>query len=201
MSIHAKTFDQRTATDTARLIKRLSTVFVRPDPTMAEKLCAWLTDDHDRRLHEVQVEAPDDAASVQLVVEGRTRSLERLSMGQRRTAILLLLFTLEGRLLILAQPEDHLDQSFLFEDVVGLLRAQKGLADPIGRRQIIAATHNRTSRSSVTRNKSSCWRRRTTRSLSGLGPRSRPGEIFVRAILEGGAQAFRHRAEKHGGRA
>ncbi len=64
---------------------------------------------------------PADSVNIELVVDGTPRPLNRLSVGQRATAILLLLFALKGRPLILDQPEDDLDNRFVFEDIVPLL--------------------------------------------------------------------------------
>ena len=108
----------------------------------AERVHRWLIDDHSTRLRRLELLSPSDAVDVQLIVDGKEQSLATLSIGQRATAILLLLFALEGRLLILDQPEDDLDNRFVYEDIVTLLRDQKGLTVPSRRRQVIAATHN-----------------------------------------------------------
>lgn len=108
---------------------------------MAQRLVSWLMADEER-LFELETLIPPDAVHVELRVDGEFRPLDRLSMGQRATAILLLLFALQGRILVLDQPEDDLDNRFVYEDVVSILRDQKGLAGGEGRRQVIAATHN-----------------------------------------------------------
>ena len=64
------------------------------------------------------------------------RSLEQLSKGQRATALLLLLLGASDAPLIIDQPEDDLDNSFIYSGVVRHLRQLKG------KRQIIASTHN-----------------------------------------------------------
>jgi hypothetical protein len=64
------------------------------------------------------------------------RSLDDLSKGQRATALLLLLLGASSAPLVIDQPEDDLDNRFVYEGVVQRLRALKGL------RQIIASTHN-----------------------------------------------------------
>jgi ABC-type cobalamin/Fe3+-siderophores transport system ATPase subunit len=121
-------------------------------------------------------------------------------MGQKATAVLLLLFALEGRLLILDQPEDDLDNRFVFEDIVTLLRAQKGIRTG-ERRQVIAATHNP--------NIPVLGDAEEVLVLSVEGGRMQiltRGSIddaqvrrHVRTILEGGEAAFQRRAEKYGG--
>ncbi len=166
---------------------------------MAERVCTWLTG--NGRLRELQVLAPNDSVSVELVVEGQGRPLDKLSMGQRATAILLLVFALEGRLLILDQPEDDLDNRFVFEDIVTLLREQKGLTPGADRRQVIAATHNP--------NIPVLGDAELVLALAAEHDRARviarasidSGDVrqHLRTVLEGGEEAFRRRAEKYGG--
>ncbi|WP_405058895.1 hypothetical protein OG474_40055 [Kribbella sp. NBC_01505] len=62
--------------------------------------------------------------------------LDALSKGQRATALLLLLLGASASPLVIDQPEDDLDNRFVYDGVVQKLRALKG------RRQIIASTHN-----------------------------------------------------------
>jgi SMC domain protein len=64
------------------------------------------------------------------------RSMDQLSKGQRATALLLLLLGASDAPLIIDQPEDDLDNNFVYKGVVRRLRELKG------KRQIIASTHN-----------------------------------------------------------
>ena len=65
------------------------------------------------------------------------RRLDDLSGGQRVSVLLsLLLETKDDRPLVIDQPEDELDNRFLFDTVLPALKRLKG------RRQIIVATHN-----------------------------------------------------------
>lgn len=65
------------------------------------------------------------------------RSLDTLSGGRRVSVLLsLLLKTTDERPLIIDQPEDQLDNEFLFQTVLPALKSLKG------RRQIIVATHD-----------------------------------------------------------
>lgn len=75
---------------------------------------------------------------VLLKVDGKQelRSLDQLSKGQRATALLLLLLSASDAPLIIDQPEDDLDNNFIYKGVVRHLRKLKG------KRQIIASTHN-----------------------------------------------------------
>lgn len=75
---------------------------------------------------------------VLLKIDGQRelRSLDQLSKGQRATALLLLLLSASDAPLIIDQPEDDLDNNFIYKGVVRHLRKLKG------KRQIIASTHN-----------------------------------------------------------
>ena len=92
------------------------------------------------------------------------------------------------------QPEDDLDNRFIYEDIVRLLREQKG------RRQILAATHNP--------NIPVLGDAELTVALEASEDRARivvQGSVdraevreAVKRIMEGGEEAFRRRAEKYG---
>ena len=69
--------------------------------------------------------------------DGTRRRLDDLSGGQRVSVLLsLLLKTNDERPLVIDQPEDELDNRFLFDTVLPALKRLKG------RRQIVVATHN-----------------------------------------------------------
>lgn len=90
-----------------------------------------------RELEELTV---GHAVEVLLKVEaGGSQALKRmdeLSKGQRATALLLLLLGASTAPLVIDQPEDDLDNRFIYEGVVKHLRHLKGM------RQVIASTHN-----------------------------------------------------------
>ena len=69
--------------------------------------------------------------------DGSYRPLDELSGGQRVNVLLsLLLETEDNRPLVIDQPEDELDNRFLFNTVLPALKKLKG------KRQVIVATHN-----------------------------------------------------------
>lgn len=71
------------------------------------------------------------------MADGTYRQLADLSGGQRVSLLLsLLLETDDERPLVIDQPEDELDNRFLFETLLPALRRLKG------RRQVVLATHN-----------------------------------------------------------
>ena len=66
----------------------------------------------------------------------RWQSLDQLSTGQRATAVLLLLLLESDSPLVVDQPEDDLDNRFVTDGIVPLIRREKR------RRQLIFSTHN-----------------------------------------------------------
>lgn len=64
------------------------------------------------------------------------RSMSQLSKGQKATALLLLLLSGSHAPLIIDQPEDDLDNRFVYDGIVMNLRNLKG------QRQVVASTHN-----------------------------------------------------------
>jgi chromosome segregation protein len=166
----------------------------------AQRLVRWLTDD-PARLRQVELLGPDDAVSIALIVDGIPRDLATLSGGQKATALLLLLFAQGGRPLVLDQPEDDLDNRFIYDDVVALLRAEKGVVDPGRRRQIIAATHNANipvnGDAELVLSLADVNARCEVRTRASIDDSAVREEI--RMVLEGGEEAFRRRAEKYGG--
>jgi len=64
------------------------------------------------------------------------KSMGQLSKGQKATALLLLLLSGSDAPLVIDQPEDDLDNRFVFDGIVANLRKLKG------RRQVIVSTHN-----------------------------------------------------------
>lgn len=91
-----------------------------------------------RELEELSV---GQAVEVQLDVQAGTgtrefKKMDDLSKGQRATALLLLLLGASNAPLVIDQPEDDLDNRFVYDGIVTNLRNLKG------KRQIIASTHN-----------------------------------------------------------
>lgn len=90
-----------------------------------------------KRRHLAAIRCPDLYVLDLRVDEGNYRRLDELSGGQRVSVLLsLLLETEDERPLVIDQPEDELDNRFLFETVLPALKRLKG------RRQVIMATHN-----------------------------------------------------------
>lgn len=99
----------------------------------AHRLCDALRTDSATALFTVVVE---DDVQVELMDGADYKGIDFLSMGQRCTAILPIILSHKERIIILDQPEDHLDNAF----IVGTL-----IKAVIGRdtgAQTIIATHN-----------------------------------------------------------
>ena len=117
-----------------------------------------------------------------------------LSVGQRCTAILALLLAEDDAPAIIDQPENDLDNEFVFRELVPLLRRIKET------RQVIVATHN----ANIPVNGDA-------ELIIALEARGGRGEVLavgaldrekvrhaVEEILEGSEEAFRRRSEKYG---
>ncbi len=161
--------------------------------TMAEKFIAWFND--EERLFELETLFPEDRIIIKLKVNEDFRDIERLSDGQKATALLLLLFAQEDRILILDQPEEDLDNRFIYEDVVKILRDYKS------RRQFIIATHNAnipvigdSEQIIVLESEEGVCKIVDTGSVDKASIRD-----HVKSIMEGGEEAFKLRVEKYGG--
>ncbi|MEM8857580.1 MAG: TrlF family AAA-like ATPase [Chloroflexota bacterium] len=93
-------------------------------------------------IFELEIYDVPDRPDIQLKVGGKYRSLNPppgvagLSTGQKCTAILSLILVERSTPLIIDQPEDDLDNAFIFSEIVQTLRREKE------RRQFIIATHN-----------------------------------------------------------
>lgn len=160
---------------------------------MTNRLFDWFQD--KEKLFELEKLFPEDKITIFLKIDNDYREFEKLSAGQKATALLILLFTQEDRILIIDQPEEDLDNRFIFDDVVSILRNLKG------KRQIILATHNANipvlgdseqifvleadnERGCVLANDGSIDNKSITENIKN--------------IMEGGEEAFRMRIEKYG---
>ena len=161
--------------------------------TMAENFVSWFKD--DERLFQLETLFPEDRIIIKLNVNEDFKDIEKLSDGQKATALLLLLFAQEDRILILDQPEEDLDNRFIYEDVVKILRDYKS------KRQFIIATHN--ANIPVIGDSELIV---VLESAEGVCNIVDLGSIdkasireHVKNIMEGGEEAFRLRFEKYGG--
>ncbi len=147
------------------------------------------------RLDEMERFLPEDA--VEAKVRGADRHFKPVtqgSLGERSTAMLSLLLSAGDQPLVIDQPEDDLDNRYVYEVVVDLLRKRKFS------RQIIIATHN----ANIPVNGDA-------ELIVALGVEDRLGKVLqmgsidrlevkdeVSRIMEGSAEAFRLRRERYG---
>ncbi|MBK1839075.1 hypothetical protein JHL17_16815 [Azospirillum sp. YIM B02556] len=130
------------------------------------------------------------------------QSLEELSTGQKATAVLLLLLLESEAPLVVDQPEDDLDNRFITEGVVPIMRDEKR------RRQFVFSTHNANipvlgdaelilglGASGEGKDKEGQARIRPE-NMGSID--SRPVRELVEEILEGGKTAFEMRRLKYG---
>jgi energy-coupling factor transporter ATP-binding protein EcfA2 len=124
------------------------------------------------------------------------RKLDDLSKGQRATALLLLLLGVSTTPLVIDQPEDDLDNRFVYHGIVQHLRELKGV------RQILLSTHNANvpvlgDAELVVVLESDGRRGRTAE--DGVGSLDEaPIRKYAERILEGGEEAFRARRHLYG---
>lgn len=134
--------------------------------------------------------AVEDAVALQLLDGADYKSIGELSTGQRCTVVLPLVLRHADRILIVDQPEDHIDNAFIAETLIVSLVARRPST------QIIFSTHN--ANIPVLGNADRVIQ------LGSDGKRGFPvlassldDPIVVKAIttvMEGGAEAFRRRA-------
>lgn len=151
-----------------------------------------------RQLEELTV---GNAVEVQLDIGAGTgtrefKKMDDLSKGQRATALLLLLLGASRAPLVIDQPEDDLDNRFVYDGIVKNLRELKG------KRQIIASTHNA--------NVPVLGDAELIIALEGNGRNGKPADggigslddatirALTESILEGGPAAFNARQHLYG---
>ena len=138
---------------------------------------------------------PDTYVLEMRMDDGAYRRLDELSGGQRVSVLLsLLLETADNRPLVIDQPEDELDNRFLFDTVLPALKKLRG------RRQVIVATHN----ANVVVNGDAdmviqldATARRGRVACAGTIEESAVRDAIVRTV-DGGEEAFRLRRRKYG---
>lgn len=88
------------------------------------------------RLFDLETVVPEDGLEITMVVRGEPRSLNQLSKGQMATALLPLILRDADHPLIIDQPEDDLDNAFVFHNLIDRIKSLSA------KRQLIFVTHN-----------------------------------------------------------
>ncbi len=128
------------------------------------------------------------------------QSLDELSTGQKATAVLLLLLLDSEAPLVIDQPEDDLDNSFITDSVVPRIREEKQ------RRQFLFSTHNANVPVLAdaelivglvpSGDEESGQSRVDTKLMGSID--AQPVRELIEEILEGGKDAFERRRRKYG---
>jgi len=152
-----------------------------------------------RQLFELELFTVLDLPMIELRVGGGElgyRPLEQLSVGQKCTALLSMVLLESPAPLLIDQPEDDLDNQFIFDQIVGTLRREKE------RRQFLIATHNANipvSGDAELILVLQADEKHGQAAPDGIGSIDTEAiKEFVTRILEGGSVAFRIRKEKYG---
>jgi ABC-type Na+ transport system ATPase subunit NatA len=150
--------------------------------------------EHVSKLYELMLTELKDSVSVELNVgDAVYKPMNELSVGSKCTAILSVALV-EGRTpLIVDQPEDALDNPFVFEQIVKTVRRSKAA------RQYIFATHN--PNIAVSSDADLIYCLKATANEGNIEKQGSIDEISTKdrvvANLEGGKSAFRLRSQKY----
>lgn len=147
------------------------------------------------RLDEMERFFPEDLVVARVrAADGSFKTIETGSVGEKSTAILSLLLSAGDQPIIIDQPEDDLDNQYVYNVVVGLLRRRKFS------RQVIIATHN----ANIPVNGDAelivaLGVKDQLGVVLGAGSIDRPRvKDLVSVIMEGSPEAFRLRRERYG---
>jgi hypothetical protein len=137
----------------------------------------------------------EDTVAFELLDGSDYKDIAALSTGQRCTVVLPLVLQHTERMLIVDQPEDHIDNAFIVDTLIQSVLAR----DPKG--QIVFSTHN----ANIPVLGDADW-------VIQLGSNGRRGFVVIAAplehqsvvssittIMEGGAEAFERRASFYSG--
>ena len=159
---------------------------------MSRRITDWFKD--RSKLYQLEILFPKDLITIKLKVGDEYRPFEKLSDGQKATALLILLFSQEKRILIVDQPEEDLDNRFIYDDIVVMLREMKD------KRQLIFATHNAnipvlgdSEQIFVLDVEADQCKIRNTGSIDKMSITEE-----IKKIMEGGEEAFKKRIQKYG---
>lgn len=113
--------------------QRLATLLSR-DLGQVSRVTTYLRDHPD--LYDLEGLPYEDTLEITMFDQGQPKPVEELSLGQRATALLPLILRESDCPLVVDQPEDDLDNSFIYRVLVENVRKLKS------ERQLIFVTHN-----------------------------------------------------------
>lgn len=159
------------------------------NPEQADKVIAALTG--SRAIFDLETVELIDRPKIELNDNGTFKETAELSTGQKCTTILPILLLDSENPLLIDQPEDNLDNRFVFENIVGTIAAIKR------KRQLIFVTHNpnipvlgEADRVFVMDSDGTTARRVNSGSVDDC-------KQNIVTLLEGGADAFRRRGQRY----
>jgi chromosome segregation ATPase len=134
--------------------------------------------------------ALNDLADFELLDGSNFKPMDELSVGQRCTVVLSILLQHPDRVLIIDQPEDHLDNAFIVDTLIGAIRKRS-----VGN-QLVFTTHNA---NIPVLGEAARIIRLASNGKRGFvmhaGPLDHPESVVsITSIMEGGHEAFRTRA-------
>lgn len=170
--------------DTATLARDLDL-----DKERSEKVVSQLA--AGQHIYRIETVEQHDQPSIKLN-DGEYKDSTRLSTGQKCTVILPILLLKSERVLLVDQPEDNLDNAFIFDTVV------KALRGCLGTRQMIFITHN--PNIPVLGNAARVFCLHSTGMAASISSKGDVDEVAAEiiAVLEGGRAAFEERRERYG---
>jgi len=169
-------------------------------PEIADRLVHWLTSEESRLL-QLETLIPQDALRLEIKIDGQYRSLEHLSVNRGATEVLLLLLGLSGQILVIDQPDDYLDDRLIHEEILQILREQKGLNAESPQHQLIFATHDPTIPviSDAELVIPLEVRDNHAHVINRASIDDRSMQETIKTLMQGGKEAFQRRAKKYGG--
>lgn len=166
-------------------------------PASAQALCKSISQED---LYNLEIFEILTKATIELNLGSKEvpnfRNIEHLSIGQKCTALLTLILLENPYPLVIDQPEDDLDNTFIVNDIVNRLRQEKE------HRQFIISTHN--ANIPVLGDAELILPLEATANQATIAEGSygsiddEPVKEIVKKTLEGGREAFEIRKEKYG---
>ena len=180
-----------------RLVERAAVSELATTLEIRDEQADWLIDrltaaGEGKLLLDLEALQLEDRPKIELCDGGIYKDASTLSTGQKCTTILPILLLDSDRPLLIDQPEDNLDNAFIYETVV------RNIGEVKSRRQLIFVTHNPNipvlgdaERVFVTESDGQRGRLRAFGDVEGV-------KFEIEKILEGGAEAFLERKRRYG---
>ena len=180
-----------------RLVERKAVSELATTLEVRDEQADWLIDrlgvaEGGKLLLDLEVLQLEDRPKIELCDGGTYKDASTLSTGQKCTTILPILLLDSDRPLLIDQPEDNLDNAFIYETVV------RNIGEVKNRRQLIFVTHNPNipvlgdaERVFVTESDGQRGKLRTYGDVDGV-------KSEIEQILEGGPEAFLERKRRYG---